>query len=40
MSKTPTRIKTSMATLTTDTITVRGHNLVDELIGKIDVTDL
>ena len=40
MSKTPTRIKTSMATLTTDTITVRGHNLVDDLIGKIDVTDL
>lgn len=40
MSKTPSRIKTSMATLTTDTITVRGHNLVDELIGKIDVTDL
>lgn len=29
-----------MATLTTDTITVRGHNLVDDLIGKIDVTDL
>lgn len=40
MSKAPSRIKTSMATLTVDTITVRGHNLVDELIGKIDVTDL
>lgn len=40
MSKAPSRIKTSMATLTVDTITVRGHNLVDDLIGKIDVTDL
>lgn len=40
MTKAPTRLKTSMATLTADTITVRGHNLVDELIGKIDVTDL
>lgn len=40
MSRVPTRIKTSMATLTTDTITVRGHNLVDDLIGKIDVADL
>ena len=38
--KTPPRVKTQMATLTTDTITVRGHNLVDELIGKIDVADL
>jgi citrate synthase len=36
----PSRIKTQMATLTVDTITVRGHNLVDELIGKIDVADL
>ncbi len=40
MSKAPSRIETSMATLTVDTITVRGHNLVDDLIGKIDVTDL
>jgi citrate synthase len=40
MTKAPARIKTSMATLTADTITVRGHNLVDDLIGKIDVTDL
>jgi len=39
-AKTPSRIKSSMATLTVDTITVRGHNLVDDLIGKIDVTDL
>jgi citrate synthase len=38
--KTSPRVKTQMATLTVDTITVRGHNLVDELIGKIDVADL
>jgi citrate synthase len=36
----PSRIRTQMATLTVDTITVRGHNLVDKLIGKIDVADL
>ncbi|MEH2474436.1 citrate synthase [Nitrobacteraceae bacterium AZCC 2161] len=39
-AKTPARIKTQMATLTIDTITVRGHNLVDDLIGKIGVADL
>src|SRR5262245_34839779 len=36
----PSRIKTRMATLTADTITVRGYNLVDQLIGKIDVAEL
>ena len=38
--KPPSRIATQMAALTTETITVRGHNLVDDLIGKIDVADL
>ena len=33
-------IETQMGTLTVDTITVRGHNLVDELIGRIDVAEL
>jgi citrate synthase len=31
------RIRTSVATATADTITVRGHDLVGELIGKVDV---
>jgi citrate synthase len=39
-SKAPSRVKTQMAMLSVDTIIVRGHNLVDELIGKIDVADL
>jgi citrate synthase len=39
-ARTPSRINTQMATLSVDTITVRGHNLVDELIGKIGVADL
>lgn len=34
------RIRTSMGTLTTDTITVRGHDLVDGLMGRIDVAAL
>jgi citrate synthase len=34
------RIRTSMGTLTVDTITVRGHNLVDGLLGKIDTAAL
>ena len=38
--KTDLRINTQMATLNADTITVRGHNLVDDLIGKIDIADL
>ena len=33
------RINTQMATLNVDTITVRGHNLVDDLIGKIDIAN-
>jgi citrate synthase len=36
----PVKVKTQMATLDVDTITVRGHNLVEDLIGKIDVADL
>jgi citrate synthase len=39
-SNTPGRIATQMATMTADTITVRGHDLVDDLIGKIDVAQL
>jgi citrate synthase len=39
-SKPSARIRTSMGTLTADTITVRGHNLVDGLMGKIDVAAL
>ncbi len=34
------RIRTSMGTLTADTITVRGHDLVNGLIGRIDVAAL
>ena len=34
------RIQTSMGTMTADTITVRGHDLVDGLMGKIDVAAL
>ena len=34
------RINTQMATLNVDTIPVRGHNVVDDLIGKIDIADL
>lgn len=33
-------IRTQMATLTTDTITVRGYDLVGDLMGRIDVTEL
>lgn len=36
----PSRIRTSMGTLTADTITVRGHDLVDGLMGRIDVAAL
>ncbi|WP_210483561.1 citryl-CoA lyase [Microvirga antarctica] len=39
-TKKSSRVKTEMATLDVDSITVRGHNLVDELIGKIDIADL
>lgn len=39
-SKKSSRIDTSMGTLTADTITVRGHNLVDELMGRIDTASL
>jgi citrate synthase len=39
-TKSPSRLKTQMAGVTIDTIKVRGHDLVDELIGKIDVADL
>ena len=38
--KAPPRIRTSMGTLTADTITVRGHDLVDGLMGRIDVAAL
>lgn len=34
------RIRTSMGTLTADTITVRGRNLVDDLMGCIDAASL
>ena len=33
-------IRTTMATMTEDTITVRGHDLTDELMGRIDVAAL
>lgn len=36
----PARISTHMGTLTADTITVRGHDLVDGLMGRIDVAAL
>ncbi|MGI6854639.1 citryl-CoA lyase [Mesorhizobium sp. 1B3] len=38
--KTDRRIKTSMGTLTAETITVRGHNLVDDLMGRVDAASL
>lgn len=38
--RTPGRIKTSIATMTEDTITVRGHDLTTELMGKIDTAAL
>ncbi|QDY98965.1 citryl-CoA lyase [Nitratireductor mangrovi] len=34
------RIETSMGTLTSDTITVRGRDLVDDLMGKVDAASL
>ena len=34
------RIKTSMGTLTEDSITVRGNDLVNDLIGKVDTAAL
>ncbi|MEX0954987.1 MAG: citryl-CoA lyase [Rhizobiaceae bacterium] len=33
-------VRTRIATLTEDTITVRGHDLVGELMGKIDIAAL
>lgn len=39
-SKKPARIKTQIATMTEDTITVRGIDLVDGLMGKIDAAAL
>lgn len=39
-AKKAARIRTSMGTLTADTITVRGHDLVDGLMGRIDVAAL
>jgi len=36
----PAVIKSQMGTLTTDTITVRGFNLVDELMGRLDAGQL
>lgn len=35
-----TRIQSSMATMTADTITVRGHDLTTELMGRIDTAAL
>lgn len=35
-----TRIRSSMATMTAETITVRGHDLTTELMGRIDTAAL
>lgn len=37
MSGKPSKIETQMATLTVDTITVRGLDLTDQIIGQMDV---
>jgi citrate synthase len=34
------KLKTRIGTLTADTITVCGHNLVDDLLGRIDIGQL
>ncbi|MFP1632696.1 citryl-CoA lyase [Zhengella sp. ZM62] len=39
-NRAPDRIKSSIATMTEDTITVHGHDLTTELMGKIDAAAL
>lgn len=40
MSAVRKRLKSGMGSSTVDTITVRGHNLVDDLIGKVSLGDM